>query len=152
MEPKYSLTLSQVLATYPYPEPSRSSPYSTSQFLKIHLNIILHPSLCLPSGLFPSGFPTKTLYTPLLSPIRATWPTHLILLDLITRKIMGDEYRSWSSSLCSFRHSPVISSLLGPNILLRLITPFAMLEVGVHGVIIVFTLHEYLTYYFNLWI
>jgi hypothetical protein len=27
-----------------------------------------HLRLGLPSGLFPSGFPTKTLYTPLLSP------------------------------------------------------------------------------------
>jgi hypothetical protein len=35
--------------------------------LKIHFNIILHFRLCLPSGLFPSGLPTKTLYAPLLS-------------------------------------------------------------------------------------
>jgi len=56
----------------------------TSHFLKIHLNIIPHLRLGLPSGLFPLGFPTKTLYTPLLYPIRATCPSHLILLDLIT--------------------------------------------------------------------
>ena len=74
--------------------------------------------LGLPSGLFPSGFPTKTLYTPLLSFIRATWPAHLIILYLITRKILGEECRSLSSSLRSFLHSTLTSSPLGPNILL----------------------------------
>jgi len=42
--------------------------------------LILSTHLCLglPSGLFPSGFPSKTLYTPLSSPIRATSPAYLI--------------------------------------------------------------------------
>jgi hypothetical protein len=71
--------------------------------------------LGLPSGLFPSGFPTKTLCMSLPSPIHATRPTHLIRLDFITRKLLGEEYRSLSSSLCGFLHSPVTSSLLGPK-------------------------------------
>ena len=55
------------------------------------------------------------LYALLLSPIRATWPANLILIDLIAWIICGEEYRSLSSSLCSFLHSPVTLSLLGPN-------------------------------------
>jgi len=85
--------------------------------------IILHLCLGLQSGLYPSGFPNKTLCTPLLSPIRATCPSNLILLDLIFQKILGEEYRLLISSLCSFPHSLVTPSLLGPNILLS--TPFS---------------------------
>ena len=81
--------------------------------------LILTSHLCLglPSGLFASGFPTKILYMLLFSPIRATCPVHLILIDFITRTILGEQYKSLRSLLCSFLHSPVNSSILGPNIL-----------------------------------
>ena len=71
-----------------------------------------HLHLGLPSGLLPSDFSTKILYTPLLSPIRDSRSAHVILFDLNTRTILGEVYRSSSSSLCSFLHSPLTSSLL----------------------------------------
>ena len=117
MEPEGSLLhYSQVSATCPYPEPVWSSPSPTPHCLKIHLNFILTSKP--PSGFYPSGFPTKILYTPHLSPTGATCSAHLILLDFITQIIFGEEYRL-SSSLSSFLHYPVTSSFLGPNILLN---------------------------------
>ena len=74
---------------------------SPSHVLKIHLNIILPAKPGFPSGLFPSGFPTKTLYTCFL-PIHATCPTHLILRNLITQIISGEEYRSFSCLVHSY--------------------------------------------------
>ena len=100
---------------------AREIPYMSPHPTSWRTILILSYYLCLglPSDFFPSDFPTKPLYKLLLSSICATCPAHLILLDLTTRTIMGEEYRSLSSSWCSFLHFPITSSLLGPNILLR---------------------------------
>ena len=65
---------SPIQSTYPHPTSWRSS-----------LILSTHLRLGLPSGLFLSGSPTKTLYIPLSSPIRATCPAQRILLNFITR-------------------------------------------------------------------
>jgi hypothetical protein len=82
------------------------------------LILFSHLRLGLPSGFFPSGFRTKTLYVPFLSPTRATCPSLIIHVVLITRIILGEEYTLLSSSRCNFLHSLVTSSFLGPNNLL----------------------------------
>ena len=91
----------------------------TSHLLEIYPNII-HPSTTRsPQWSLSIRFPQQDPIHSLSSPIRATCPAHLILLDFVFRAILGEEYRSLSSSLCSLLHSPVTSSLLGPNILLK---------------------------------
>ena len=99
--------------TCPYPEPDGSNPYP-------HIQLPEDTSLMLSSylGLGLPSFPTKTLFTPPLSSILVTCPAHLILLDFITRTILGEEYRSLSSSVYGFLHFPVPSSLLRPSIFL----------------------------------
>ena len=56
---------SPIQSTYPHPTSWRSI-----------LILSTHLSLGLPSGLLPSGFPSKILYTTLFSPIRSTFPAH----------------------------------------------------------------------------
>ena len=90
----------------------------TSQFLKIHLNIILPSPPGSPQWPLSSRFPHQNPVHASPLHVRATCPAHHIILDFIIRAMLSEEYRSLSSSLCSFLHSPVISSLLDPNILL----------------------------------
>jgi hypothetical protein len=77
MEPKGSLRCLQGPSTGPYPEPNRSSQY---QPILSVLILFFHLLLGLHSGVWPSGFPTKTLYTYIF----------LFSPDII---ILGEEYK-----------------------------------------------------------
>ena len=64
MEPEGSLLHSQASATCPYPVPAQSSPHPHPTSWRSILILSTHLRVGLRSGLFPSGFPTKTLYAP----------------------------------------------------------------------------------------
>ena len=86
MEPGSSLPQSQQPATCPYPEPQQPQampPHPTSRT----------PILISPSHPLLADTSTKILYAT-MSPVSATRPDHLILLDVITRKIFDEQYRS----------------------------------------------------------
>ena len=107
-------------ATGPYPEPERSSPCSPSHFLKIQLNIILLPTIRAATLSLSLKFPQQnSIYTSSLLHTchrprnHSSWS--------IFRITFGEKNRSLRSSLCSFLHSPVTLSLLGPNTLLSTI-------------------------------
>ena len=116
MESEGSLPLSQMPATCPFPEPDQPSqcpppiplPEDPSYYYPFIYAWIFQVA---PFLQFSSPKPCIHL-----SSLHATFPAHLFLLDLITWTIFGEEYRSLNSSLCSFLHSLVTSSHLGPNI------------------------------------
>ena len=106
-------------------EPEISLPHSqvqtpTLHFLKIHLNIILPSKPESPQWSLSPRFPhqnpvhasplPRTRYMPRLS--RSSKFYH-------PRIIVGEEYRTLSSSSYTFLYSPVTLSLLRPNILLN---------------------------------
>jgi len=119
MRPEGSLPHSQEPATSPYPEPEQSNPCLPSHFLENYFIITLPSTPWFSKFLYDSVFPTKTLFAPIFPYVPRFPPTRSSRFDHPNNiLIFGEEYRSLSSSLCSFLHSPVASSLLGPNILL----------------------------------
>ena len=74
MEPEGSLPHSQVPTTCPYPDPARSSPHPHIQLPWTTILLSSHLRLGIPSGIFHSGYPTKTPYTRLLSPLTRYMP------------------------------------------------------------------------------
>ena len=80
-----------------------------SHFLKIQFNIILPSTPGSSKWSLFLRFPPKTLHAPLLShTCYMLRPSHSSRFDY--PEIFGEAYRSLSSSLCSFLHSPVTSS------------------------------------------
>jgi len=118
MHPEGPLPRPRQLATCPYPEPDQSSP-SQSYFFNILFNIIF-PCTPMPSKWF------LAFRTPHQNPVCTSPLTHTCHMPnlshssyLITSIRFNEDNRSLSSSLCSFLHYSVTSSLLGPNIFLN---------------------------------
>ena len=89
MEPEGSLPHSQTpacqLDSVHAPKP---------HFLKMHLSIILPSTPGTSKWSFSLTYPHQNPVYTFIIPIRATCPAHLILLDLITRTITGEQNRS----------------------------------------------------------
>jgi len=121
MEPEGSLPHSQKPATCPYPEPARSYPYPPhpTSYRSI-LILSSHVRLGLPSGLFPPGFPAKTLHKPLLSP-------HTRYMPRLSHSSRFDHpnHIGWGEPIIHLFIPPIpcYLALLGPNIFLSI--PFA---------------------------
>ena len=118
MELKGSLPHSQVSATVHILNQLDPVHGPTSKFLKTHLNIILLSTPESSKWSLSLRFPhLNPVYTSPL-PIQTTFPTRLIILNLVTRTILLEEYRTLSFSICSYIHSPITSYPIGINILL----------------------------------
>ena len=109
----------QASATYPHPEPDQSTPWPPIPFLTIHRNIILTSTPGSSNwSLFPRFYHQKPVCTfPLPHTCYMPRPFQSSRFDYPNN--ISWEVRSLGFLLFSFHHSPVTSSLLGPNIILN---------------------------------
>jgi hypothetical protein len=113
MEPGRWLPCPQETATGPYPKPDELNPQPPTP-ISLRSTVILPTHLypILPSGHFPSCFPTKIFYVFFISPTRHKPRTpYLPLFEYpnIWRRLQ-------ITDLMKLLHLPVTSSLFGPNI------------------------------------
>jgi hypothetical protein len=84
MEPEGSLPYSRVPATYPYPEPTPSSPHTPSNFLKFHLNnnnIIM--AIPADRNIMPKEAEKKLKYKSLGVEIQRMWNLKCTIISVI---------------------------------------------------------------------
>ena len=102
---------------------ARSIHSTTSQpiYLISILVLLSHLSLGVQIGLFLLGFLTKNLHAPLLSPLRAICPTHLILLYFTIRSCTNHEALHYAVSSSTLLPRPswsqIVFSILFSNTL-----------------------------------
>ena len=94
-------------------------PTTPSNFLKDHLNIIILYKSWSPQWPRSHRLPHQHPVHPNILPHTRHMPCQSHSSRFYHRTILDKEHSSFSSSLCSFLHSPVTPSLLGPNTLLN---------------------------------
>jgi hypothetical protein len=109
----YQSRSSQQPVTCGYHEPDQSCPRPSIVFVE-DLLVLIYDQVSQ-MVFFLQVSPPKNLYVLLPSSTRATCPAHFIFLYFGTRVTLGNENRSWSSSICSLLQSPVTSSLSDPH-------------------------------------
>jgi hypothetical protein len=119
-EPEGSSPCSQQPATSPYPEPAESTPHPLPANLPKINSDPIRLRLRLPNGLFPSGFPIKTLYTFLSHACHMPRLPHPPRFDLRNNICGGLQ----NMKLLIMQIPPFSSyfTFLGPNTLLRTVS------------------------------
>ena len=91
------------------------STHLPTDFLRISFNIIIPSTSRSSKWSLSLALAHQNPVCTSLCPTHATCPAHLVIVDLISWILCGEEYRSWIWSLCTFLQSFVSSSLLGPK-------------------------------------
>jgi hypothetical protein len=110
------LQSSQETATGSYPGQNESREHTPTTFLQDSFQYYIITYVYVFLVVFLQIFLPKCCMH--FCPTYATWPTHLITLDL-TSLVLLYENILWRSLSCSFLQPPSVSSFLVPNIFMR---------------------------------